>query len=67
MARGRRLPAIKVLPPRVGPISGEDYQKAVTALAEMIGQWWCRQHDHDRSPVPGDPDRDHYSPVGVLA
>jgi hypothetical protein len=40
MSRGRRLPAIKVLPPRVVPISEEDYQKAVTALVQMIAQWW---------------------------
>lgn len=51
MARGRRLPEIKVLPPDVVPISTEDYQTAVTALAQMIGQWWNRQQ-HDQDPAP---------------
>jgi hypothetical protein len=29
------------------PISPEDYQKAVTALAQMMERWWRRHHDDE--------------------
>jgi hypothetical protein len=35
-----------ILPPDVVPISPEDYEKAVTALAQMIDKWW-HEHRHD--------------------
>ena len=45
MPRGHRLPnKITVLPPEVVPISEENYQAAVSALARMIGQWWDHEH-----------------------
>ncbi len=43
--RKRRSGPIQVLPPTVVPISDEDYEQAVTALATMIGQWWARNHE----------------------
>jgi hypothetical protein len=29
------------------PISPEDYEKAVTALAQMIEQWWRENHNDE--------------------
>lgn len=59
MPRGHRLPdKIKVLPPDVVPISEENYQAAVSALARMIGQWWESEHrgkdqpDNEDKPQP---------------
>jgi hypothetical protein len=43
MARGQRLPELKVLPPEVVSISADQHQAAVAALAQMIGQWWESQ------------------------
>lgn len=43
--RKKRSGAIRVLPPTVVPISDEDYEQAVTALATLIGQWWARNHE----------------------
>jgi hypothetical protein len=43
-----------VLPPEVVPISPEDYQQAVTALAQMIEQWWRNHHDDEPSIPQGD-------------
>jgi hypothetical protein len=51
-AKKRRTTPIKVLEPEVVPISEEDYQQAVTALAVMIQDWWEKQQrepSHDRS------------------
>lgn len=45
---------IKVLPPEVVPISPEDYQQAVTALAQIIEQWWRNHHDDEPSMPQGD-------------
>jgi hypothetical protein len=45
-----RRPALKdlhILPPDVVPISPEDYQKAVTALAQVIEQWWHKHHNDE--------------------
>jgi hypothetical protein len=48
--RGRRTKRgttpIKLRPPQVAPISDEDYQQAVTALATMITSWWHDKQHH---------------------
>jgi hypothetical protein len=44
----RGTTAIKLWPPQVVPISDEDYQQAVTALAPMITSRW-REQQHDQS------------------
>jgi hypothetical protein len=36
----RRTPVVVVGEPRTAPLSAEDRQQAVTALAVMIEQWW---------------------------
>ena len=35
---------IRLRAPRVVPISDEDHQQAVTALATMIASWWHDEH-----------------------
>jgi hypothetical protein len=48
--RGRKRPRpIRVLAPDVVPMSTDDYEQAVTALAAMIAAWW---HDHRPNPFP---------------
>jgi hypothetical protein len=47
--RRRRSDPIRVLPPEVVPISREDREQAVTAIATMIAAWW---HDHQHDPEP---------------
>jgi hypothetical protein len=45
-------------------MSPEDYQQAVTALAQMIEQWWRNNHYNEPSG-PGQPaDLPHSPPVG---
>jgi len=39
----RRTSPIRVREPEVAPLSDEDHQQAVTALALMIGDWWTSQ------------------------
>jgi hypothetical protein len=41
--RKKRPGPIRVLPPDVVPMSKEDEQQAVAAIAAMIAAWW---HDH---------------------
>ena|SRR6266536_3830096 len=36
----RRTPSVVVREPRTAPMSAEDRQQAVTALAAMIYEWW---------------------------
>ena len=36
----RSATPIRLCPPRAVPMSGEDYQQAVTAPATMIADWW---------------------------
>jgi len=43
--RKKRSGPIRILEPDVVPISDEDYQQAITALATMIAQWWERNKD----------------------
>jgi len=45
--RKRRVGPIQVLPPEVVPMTSEDHQQAVTAMATMIAMWW---HDHQHDP-----------------
>lgn len=44
---------IVVRPPRTAPLSDEDRQQAVTALAAMIADWWA---EHQSSKRTGRPD-----------
>jgi hypothetical protein len=54
MVNRRRVATnIKVLPPGVVPITSEDHQQAVTALAQLIEQWWLNRHDVELSAQPG--------------
>ena len=57
----RRLTAkkITILPPQFVPLSEENRQQAVTAIARMIEQWWDQQQ---RSRVRTSPESrvDHY-------
>jgi hypothetical protein len=41
-AKKRRTTPVTVRPPRTAPLSAEDHQQAVTALAAMIHEWWQR-------------------------
>jgi len=52
--RRRVATSIKVLPPRVVPITAEDHEQAVTALAQLIEQWWRKRRDAEGSVQPGD-------------
>jgi hypothetical protein len=50
-----RRPAVakvRVLPPGVVPMSKQDEQQAVRAIATMITQWW-REHGGDEDPSEG--------------
>jgi hypothetical protein len=52
--RKKRTSPIRVLPPAVVPMSSDDREQAVTALAMMIASWW---HDHQHDPdIQHDPD-----------
>jgi hypothetical protein len=48
----RRTTPVTVRPPRTAPLSDEDHQQAVTALAAMIAEWWQRNADTTHAP-PG--------------
>lgn len=57
----RRVTPVRRTEPRTVPISREDYQQAVTALAAMIQQWWqynerCAEQSSALSPEPTQPD-----------
>jgi len=54
VTRRRAVAKVRVLPPEVFPISAEDHQQAVTALTQMIEQWWRNQHDVEPSVQQGD-------------
>ena len=54
VTRRREATNTKVLPARVVPISSEDHEQAVTALAQMIEQWWLKRHDVGPSVQQGD-------------
>jgi hypothetical protein len=54
MARGQRLPELKVLPPEVVSISADQHQAAVAALAgqvRLMGPTDCRLMIRGQSPV----------------
>ncbi len=42
--------------PELVPISQEQHKQAVTALAGMIVDHWCRHDDSHLPPAPTDPD-----------
>ena len=44
--RMKRSSPIRVLPPDVVPMTKEDEQQAVTAIAAIIAAWW-HDHQHD--------------------
>ncbi|HET6483306.1 MAG TPA: hypothetical protein VFG35_25160 [Actinoplanes sp.] len=46
--------SIKVLPPEVVPLTCEDREQAVAALAQLIEQWWRNRRDVELSVQPGD-------------
>jgi hypothetical protein len=55
VTRRRALRNVHILPPDVVPISPEDYEKAVTALAQMIKKWWHEHHHFEPERAgPGD-------------
>jgi len=47
--RKKRTSPIRVLPPTVVPMTSDDHQQAVTAMATMIAMWW-HDHQHDLDP-----------------
>lgn len=49
MTTRRRWTPVKLTEPEVVPISDEDYQQAVTALAVMIQDWWAAQANQRRA------------------
>ncbi len=57
MGSRRRTKPIRVLPPKTAPISKEDYDQAVHALASMIAEWWRAQNNADKSDSAADPTR----------
>ena len=38
--RRRRVTPVRVGPPETAPITPEEYQQAVSAIATMIARWW---------------------------
>jgi hypothetical protein len=53
--RKRRTAPIKIAEPGVVPMSAEDHEQAVTALATMIADWWEREQratNDERSDQP---------------
>jgi hypothetical protein len=38
--RRRRVTPVRVGPPKSVPITAEEYQQAVSAIAPMIARWW---------------------------
>ena len=55
MVNRRRVATnVKVLPPKVVPISPADHQQAVAALIEVIEQWWRDRQDVEPSVQQGD-------------
>lgn len=48
-ATHRRAPIV-VRPPRTAPLSDQDRQQAVTALAMMIAEWWAKHQQHSERP-----------------
>ena len=56
----RRTTPIRLTEPETVPISAEDYQQAVSALAQMIQKWWlddgCRANEPSEiEPSPVQP------------
>jgi hypothetical protein len=55
--RGRpRLPRFVLAEPELVPITQEQYEQAVTALAGMIVDYWRRHDDRHLPSAPTDPD-----------
>jgi len=54
VSRRRVATSIKVLPPEVVPLTCEDREQAVAALAQLIEQWWRNRRDVELSVQPGD-------------
>ena len=54
--RRRRVTPVRVGPPKTAPISPEDYQLAVSAIATMIARWWetTGRHLPDPDKVPAE-------------
>ncbi|GAA2669680.1 hypothetical protein Apa02nite_016560 [Actinoplanes palleronii] len=65
MVNRRRVATnVRVLAPEVVPMSPEEYQQAVTALAQMIEQWWRNHHDDEPSDRDRPADLPHSPLVG---
>jgi hypothetical protein len=45
--RKKRTGQIRVLPPAVAPMTREDREQAVIAMATLIASWW-HDHQHDQ-------------------
>jgi hypothetical protein len=49
VCRQRTATKVYVLPPGIAPLSKDDEEKAVQAIASMIAAWW-RDHGRDAHP-----------------
>lgn len=60
--RRRRVTPVRVRPPKTVPITPEEDEQAVSAIASMIAQWWETTGRHLPSPdeVPAEPASDPY-------
>lgn len=66
VTRRRAVAKVHVLPPDVVPMSKQDDQQAVQAIATMMAHWW-RDHGFDDDPPEesGSPLRIMTEPGGV--
>jgi hypothetical protein len=49
----RRTPIVVVRDPRTAPMSADDRQQAITALAVMIHEWWSGDQGRSANAVRG--------------
>jgi len=54
--RRRRVTPVRVGPPTTAPITAEEYEQAVSAIATMIDRWWetTGRHLPDPDEVPAE-------------
>lgn len=54
MARGQRLPELKVLPSNAVPLSAEQREAAIAALVQLFDQWWAKRTHRASAEVHDD-------------
>lgn len=55
VTRRRIASKMRVLPPKVVPMSEDEREQAITAIATMIEQWWRTNGDDSSPPTTAQP------------